>query len=58
MVRNRTRTKVMTSPLLASLDSRVRDLELKNNALHGHLTLLREVQKVVNQVRDEKLADA
>ncbi|OAE19359.1 hypothetical protein AXG93_2451s1040 [Marchantia polymorpha subsp. ruderalis] len=34
-----------------------RELELKNDALHRHLALSRKVQKVVNQVRDEKLAD-
>ncbi|OAE28261.1 hypothetical protein AXG93_4492s1520 [Marchantia polymorpha subsp. ruderalis] len=58
LVRNRTRTKVMTSPLLASLDETVKDLELKNDALRGHLALSRKLQKVVNKVRDEKLAEA
>ncbi|OAE20374.1 hypothetical protein AXG93_2221s1000 [Marchantia polymorpha subsp. ruderalis] len=35
-----------------------RELELKNDALHGHLALSRNLQKVVNQVRDEKVAEA
>ncbi|OAE24640.1 hypothetical protein AXG93_4863s1030 [Marchantia polymorpha subsp. ruderalis] len=58
LVRNRTRTKVMTSPLLASLDKTVKDLKLKNEALRGHLALSQKLQKVVNKMRDEKLAEA
>lgn len=58
LVRNRTRTKVMTSPLLASQDETVKDLKLKNEAMRGHLALSRKLQKVVNKVRDEKLAEA
>ncbi|OAE21414.1 hypothetical protein AXG93_3954s1040 [Marchantia polymorpha subsp. ruderalis] len=36
-VQKRTRTKVRTSSLLASLDETIKDLRLKNDALRGHL---------------------
>ncbi|OAE20939.1 hypothetical protein AXG93_3256s1860 [Marchantia polymorpha subsp. ruderalis] len=58
LVRNRTRIKVMTSPLLAYLDKTVKDLELKNDALRGHLALSRKLQKAVNQMRDNKADEA
>ncbi|OAE31780.1 hypothetical protein AXG93_3072s1030 [Marchantia polymorpha subsp. ruderalis] len=58
LVQNRTRTKVATNPVLSSLDNRCRELELKNNALHGYLTLSRKLRKVVNHVRDSKVTKA
>ncbi|OAE21963.1 hypothetical protein AXG93_242s1480 [Marchantia polymorpha subsp. ruderalis] len=46
-------------PLLRYLDRKAaKELELKNDALHGHLTLSRKLQKAVNQLRDEKAAEA
>ncbi|OAE22662.1 hypothetical protein AXG93_4232s1010 [Marchantia polymorpha subsp. ruderalis] len=58
LVRRRTRTKVRTSSLLASLDEDIKDLQLKNNALRGHLAIVRKLQKVVNKTRDEKFEEA
>lgn len=54
LVRRRTRTKVRTSSLLASLDETIKDLRLKNDALRGHLAIWRKLQKAVNKTRDEK----
>lgn len=48
LVQNQTRTKVATNPVLSSLDNRCRELELKNDALHGHLTVSRKLQNAVN----------
>ncbi|OAE18316.1 hypothetical protein AXG93_4371s1000 [Marchantia polymorpha subsp. ruderalis] len=47
LVRNQTRIKVATNPELISLDRKYRELEEKNNALQGHLTLSRKLQKAV-----------
>lgn len=58
LVRRRTRTKVRTSSLLTSLDETIKDLRLKNEALCGHLTIVRKLQKVVNKMREEKLEKA
>ncbi|OAE28135.1 hypothetical protein AXG93_638s1230 [Marchantia polymorpha subsp. ruderalis] len=57
-VAKRTRTKVRISSLLASLDEDIKDLRLKNEALRGHLAIVRKLQKVVNKTRDEKFEDA
>ncbi|OAE34296.1 hypothetical protein AXG93_1757s1150 [Marchantia polymorpha subsp. ruderalis] len=38
--------------------NKYRELELTNDALHGHLTLSRKLQKAVNQLRDDKAAEA
>ncbi|OAE19406.1 hypothetical protein AXG93_1096s1020 [Marchantia polymorpha subsp. ruderalis] len=57
LVRKRTRTKVSTSRLLASLDEKIKGLRLKNDALRGHLAILRKLQKAVNKTRDEKLEE-
>ncbi|OAE19691.1 hypothetical protein AXG93_3285s1000 [Marchantia polymorpha subsp. ruderalis] len=54
----RTHTKVKTSSLLASLDETIKDLKLKNEALRGHLALVRKLQKALNKMRDEKTAKA
>ncbi|OAE21425.1 hypothetical protein AXG93_3954s1150 [Marchantia polymorpha subsp. ruderalis] len=46
-------------PLLQYLDRKpAKELELKNDALHGHLTLSRKLQKALNQLRDDKAAEA
>ncbi|OAE28504.1 hypothetical protein AXG93_813s1000 [Marchantia polymorpha subsp. ruderalis] len=58
LVRRQTHTKVRTRSLLASLDETIKDLKLKNEALCGHLALVRKLQKAVNKMRDEKLAEA
>lgn len=58
LMRNRTRIKVATNPVLISLDNKYRELELKNDALQGHLTLSRKLQKAVNQLHDDKAAEA
>ncbi|OAE32835.1 hypothetical protein AXG93_1409s1020 [Marchantia polymorpha subsp. ruderalis] len=58
LVLRRTRTKVRLSSLLASLDETIKDLKLKNEALRGHLALVRKLQKAVNKMRDEKSAEA
>ncbi|OAE33566.1 hypothetical protein AXG93_2139s1190 [Marchantia polymorpha subsp. ruderalis] len=58
LVRRRTRTKVKTSKLLASLDEDIKDLRLKNEALRGHLAIVRKLQKAVNKTRDDKFEDA
>ncbi|OAE27809.1 hypothetical protein AXG93_2954s1030 [Marchantia polymorpha subsp. ruderalis] len=50
--------QVRTSSLLASLDEDIKDLRLKNEALRGHLAIVRKLQKVVNKTRDEKFEDA
>ncbi|OAE33544.1 hypothetical protein AXG93_4032s1010 [Marchantia polymorpha subsp. ruderalis] len=57
-MRNRTRIIIATNPIVISLDNKYRELELKNDALHGHLTLSRKLQKAVNQLRDDKAAEA
>ncbi|OAE23286.1 hypothetical protein AXG93_745s1080 [Marchantia polymorpha subsp. ruderalis] len=54
----RTRTKVRTSKLLASLDEYIKDLRLKNKALRGHITLSRKLQKAINKTRDDKFEEA
>ncbi|OAE35645.1 hypothetical protein AXG93_1616s1060 [Marchantia polymorpha subsp. ruderalis] len=36
----------------------IRELEEKNDALHGRLTLLRKLQKAVLQLRDDAAAEA
>ncbi|OAE21657.1 hypothetical protein AXG93_297s1000 [Marchantia polymorpha subsp. ruderalis] len=58
LVRRRTRTKVRTSSLLASLDEDIKDMRLKNEVLRGHLAFVRKLKKVVNKTRDEKLEEA
>lgn len=58
LVRRRTRTKVRTSSLLASLDEDIKDLRLKNEALRGHLATVWKLQKVVDKTRDEKFEEA
>lgn len=58
LVQNRTRTKVATSPVLSSLGNMCKELELKNDALHVHLTLSRKLLKAVNHMRDNKVAEA
>ncbi|OAE29543.1 hypothetical protein AXG93_4459s1010 [Marchantia polymorpha subsp. ruderalis] len=45
------------SHVLASLDSRCWELQLKNDVMHGHLALLQKVQKVVNQCQIARQAD-
>ncbi|OAE34640.1 hypothetical protein AXG93_3267s1080 [Marchantia polymorpha subsp. ruderalis] len=50
--------KGRTNRVLSSVDNRCRELGLKNDALHGHLTLLRKLQKAVNQMRDNKAVEA
>lgn len=58
LVRRRTRTKVRTSSLLASLDEDIKDLRLKNEALRRHLAIVRKLLKVVNKTQDEKFEEA
>ncbi|OAE35249.1 hypothetical protein AXG93_1162s1250 [Marchantia polymorpha subsp. ruderalis] len=58
LVRNRTRIKVATNPVPISLDRQCRELEEKNDALHGHLTLSRKLHKAVVQLRDDAAAKA
>ncbi|OAE23633.1 hypothetical protein AXG93_4084s1000 [Marchantia polymorpha subsp. ruderalis] len=57
LVRNRTRIKVATNPQLISLDRKYRELEEKNDALQGHLTLSRKLHKAP-QLRDDAAAEA
>lgn len=57
MVRNRTRIKVATNPELISLDHKYRELEEKNDALQGHLTLSRRLHKAVLQLRYDAAAE-
>ncbi|OAE18212.1 hypothetical protein AXG93_3354s1000 [Marchantia polymorpha subsp. ruderalis] len=58
LVRMRTRIKVRISKLLASLNEDIKDLRLKNEALRGHLAIVRKLQKAVNKTRDEKFEEA
>ncbi|OAE21224.1 hypothetical protein AXG93_3833s1020 [Marchantia polymorpha subsp. ruderalis] len=58
LVRRRTRIKVRTISLLASLDETIKDLRLKNDALRKQLVILRKVQKAVHKMQKEKFEDA
>ncbi|OAE23323.1 hypothetical protein AXG93_4015s1010 [Marchantia polymorpha subsp. ruderalis] len=56
--RNRTQIKVATNPELISLDNKYRELEEKNNCLHGHLTLSWRLHKIVLQLRVDAMTEA
>lgn len=56
LIRNRTRTKVGANPKMIALDSTVRDLSMKNDALREGLGHLRKWHKTFTEMRDERIA--